>query len=308
MQPVTKPRRPWIILRLARRGAFYLTQIVPILRLSLLHRLTATAPEVRTYYHARLLRHAATTLQRLIRATGFHQAFIIDASRISVEAGTVRLNIAKTDRYLIRSRTLPPNEGTEALQFLAQHGLAVRTVVDLGANFGEIAIACAVAGARVLAVEPSTDNLAILRDNLAANGVPEGQIVVVSKAIAATRGNVGLSVGRGGENSILHVRGETETVPSLSLTDLLAEYPAFASPDFIKIDLEGAEGYLTASILALGGQVPAFLIELRHESADLIDVLPGYRIFARDGSPLTPGDVRQRLERDGDGDFYFLRR
>jgi FkbM family methyltransferase len=143
------------------------------------------------------------------------------AIRASVLAGNVRMR-AIVDRVVTRGAT----------------------VVDVGANIGAIAAYMAVVvgrAGRVIAVEPAADNLAVLRDNLRANDLP--QVAVVEAAAGRTQ-----------ETRELYLRGHVSAVNSLypdscyasvtgtSRIDVVPLDDLVSGPaDFVKIDVEGAE-------------------------------------------------------------------
>lgn len=117
-------------------------------------------------------------------------------------------------------------------------------VVDVGANIGYNAVhAAQLAGARgrVIAVEPTPDNLAVLHANVAACGL--ANVVVEPVAAGSTRALRELYV-RGATSAVnslfpdscyAHVTGVLE-VRVVPLDDLVA-----GTADVVKIDVEGAE-------------------------------------------------------------------
>jgi FkbM family methyltransferase len=118
------------------------------------------------------------------------------------------------------------------------------TIVDVGANIGYNTVyAAGIVGpaGRVVAIEPAADNVRVLRDNIAANGL--GQVVV--HAVAA---------GRTHEDRDLFLRGDMSAVNSLfpesvyaTVTGVeqvpVAPLDAVVDGDveLVKIDVEGAE-------------------------------------------------------------------
>ena len=118
------------------------------------------------------------------------------------------------------------------------------TVVDVGANIGYNTVYAARAvgpAGRVVAIEPTADNLAVLERNVAAAGVTN---VRIARAAA----------GRSAGTSRLYVRGDTSAVNSLypdscyaKVTDIV-DVPVArlddlvdGDADLVKIDVEGAE-------------------------------------------------------------------
>jgi FkbM family methyltransferase len=118
------------------------------------------------------------------------------------------------------------------------------TIVDVGANVGYNTVyASRRVGptGRVVAIEPAGDNIAVLRENIAANGLDN----VVVLPVAA---------GRAHEVRDLFLRGETSAVNSLFRESVYAAVTGVepvrvaplddlvdADPDLVKIDVEGAE-------------------------------------------------------------------
>jgi FkbM family methyltransferase len=118
------------------------------------------------------------------------------------------------------------------------------TVVDVGANIGYNTVYLARrvgARGRVVAIEPAADNVRVLRENVAANGLAN---VVVHSAAA----------GRSREIRDLFLRGDTSAVNSLFRESVYAAVTGVEKvevvpvdeivegrADFIKIDVEGAE-------------------------------------------------------------------
>lgn len=160
-------------------------------------------------------------------------------------------------------------------------------VWDLGANVGAFAIPAAHrSGAKVVAIEPDPFLLSLLDETRKAN--PDLDVEIVAAAVSDAKGDAELAVsGRGRACNALtagHLpqdHGESRghiTVPTTTLDDLLAIYPA---PDLLKIDIEGAE------VLALGGATrmlndvkPKICIEVRKETRQEVERIleaAGYR-------------------------------
>lgn len=113
-----------------------------------------------------------------------------------------------------------------------------QTVVDLGAHVGEFTMVAAAAGRRVLAVEASRRNQAVILGSLRVNGF-EDRVELVCAAVSNQRGElwfreagaVGAVVQPGNEAGV--------STPAIPVGELLA---ARTDPvGFIKIDVEGYE-------------------------------------------------------------------
>lgn len=124
-----------------------------------------------------------------------------------------------------------------------------QVVWDVGANVGLFSIAAAAlagTGGRVFAMEPDTWLVSLLRKTAAGEG-PRAPIEVLPVAVCDENGLAGFSIAkRNRSTSHLDGFGSTqtggtrrhETVATMTLDRLLQLRPA---PDFIKVDVEGAE-------------------------------------------------------------------
>jgi FkbM family methyltransferase len=125
---------------------------------------------------------------------------------------------------------------------VAEHAPKGWLILDIGANIGMSAIALSrVAGDRqVKAFEPSPRNAAFLRQNIAANGI--GNVEVIEAGVSHKRGQLGFQEAPFGAGS--HIVGpshlapkwETIQVPLVALDDVITDTVAF-----MKIDVEGHE-------------------------------------------------------------------
>jgi len=116
--------------------------------------------------------------------------------------------------------------------------------LDLGSNVGRYTVlAGAVAGADVIAVEPVPATLAVLRDNIALNGL-EGLVEVLPVALGADHGQVLFSLDRDATNQVVTAAygGTSAVVPLLPLDAVRGAERACCA----KIDVEGQEPALLA--------------------------------------------------------------
>ena len=116
------------------------------------------------------------------------------------------------------------------------------TLLDCGANYGywSVLVSSKPYGShRAIAVEPSSNNLAVLRNNAAANG---NRFEVLHGAIGGMRGTARLS---GTKHEAFSIAGEQtngEEVAVLALDDLIADGKiAVNGKYFVKLDVEGVE-------------------------------------------------------------------
>ena len=123
-------------------------------------------------------------------------------------------------------------------------------VLDLGANIGYYTLIGAKIvrnEGKVFAFEPSPGNFKILKKNIEANGYKN--VVAVQKAVSDKNGKIKLFLDRYSDasNSIydVHDGKESVIVDSITLDDFLKNSGRI---DFIKMDIEGAEGKALAGM------------------------------------------------------------
>jgi len=165
----------------------------------------------------------------------------------------------------------------------ASLGLALRIMeqdaglfIDVGANFGWYSCAvAAIAGSRVIAVEPDCENCAMLRANIALNR--RQNIDVVNVAVGSAFEAVQIIRRAGGNSGTVAVRSGQElpnapgtwvaTFPLAALLERIVDPPA--RPVLIKIDVEGFEPHVLAGLDFAGPFRPKHLIvEFARELAD----------------------------------------
>jgi FkbM family methyltransferase len=140
-------------------------------------------------------------------------------------------------------------------------------VVDLGANIGftSVYLARRLAGARVVAVEPDPANAALLRRNLAQNGI---DALVVEAAIGPRDGTARFRSNR--ESNLGYVAEDGDlSVPMLSVPTLLERADATTGGFLLKLDIEGGEEQLFTGELGWLGDVELLLPEFHLDVVDL---------------------------------------
>lgn len=139
--------------------------------------------------------------------------------------------------------------------------------VDVGSNVGVYTLWALDLGAQVIAVEPSTDSVGLLRDNLALNGQPE--VAVLECALAAKTGSMMLTRGRDTENRLLVGEGTGQRVHVETLDNVLQGRTAAG----VKIDVEGAERLVMegARVSLAEGRIKVLQIEWNHMSKSMLD-------------------------------------
>ena len=121
-------------------------------------------------------------------------------------------------------------------------------VIDVGAGLGDFAVRAAVLGgaARVIAVEPDADSHALLVRHARDNGADA--VVALHGAVAAKAGTVELAPAKHRLAAATRAAmGGRAAVRAHALGDLVDDLPGGAC-DFLKVDIEGGEYELFASL------------------------------------------------------------
>lgn len=114
--------------------------------------------------------------------------------------------------------------------------LALRTVIDCGANIGAFALRALHEGAeQVVCFEPEPENISLFKANCAEE-IDIGRIVLNERAVWSESDlTVGLVVAKGA--SAVDEMGSIQ-VPTICLDDVLSPFPTV---DLLKMDMEGGE-------------------------------------------------------------------
>lgn len=165
--------------------------------------------------------------------------------------------------------------------------------VDVGAHCGTVSVRLAKLvspNGRVVAVEPISANVDLLVKNLRHKGLSDRCAVLVA-AVGAGQGE--MKMVRGDHSTTWHAAapGESpadfETVSLRRLDDILANYPP---PDFVKVDIEGAENELVEGAQeTISKARPLWLFEMHGPAAwSLASIFfrSGYRAFDLKGEEL----------------------
>ena len=240
---------------------------------------------------------------------GWGGRVVISGGRVLVDQDGALFAVDVSNRYL-RTDGLPP--GAAMLQNLNRLGISPRIIFDVGANIGEIAIYLArrCLDARVFAFEPAPENIVGFRANLALQRPPLANLELVTEAVSDRRGAVRMTVGGGLLNTTLiedrsdrlaRVRDlEVIEVPADTLAGF-AERLEATTIDFLKIDVEGGEPRLAASIRALGPRIRAAFVEISTFNTleaylDLADAFAGGGLVLAKKNLVEVKKPRQWLE------------
>jgi len=150
--------------------------------------------------------------------------------------------------------------------------LEPRTVIDLGANIGltSLWLRSNYPVERLVAVEPSASNVAVLRQNLSAPGA-----TVIHAAIGPVDGTA-----RFAENSQSHlgrVGPGGDSVVQVSMRTVLARFPPGVTVDLLKVDIEGFEGELFSGDLTWLERIRSIIIEIHPLVVDRADLVERIR-------------------------------
>jgi FkbM family methyltransferase len=176
------------------------------------------------------------------------------------------------------------------------------TVWDIGANVGIFAFAAAArAGARaeVLAVEPDSFLASLLQRSASHPDNADIAVAVLCSAVSDERGLARfLIASRGRSSNALEQSGRrsqsggtryVQYTPTLTMDSLLE---TFKDPDFVKIDVEGAEALvLKGAEKVMSQSRPMFYVEVGSEQRASVTEL-----FERHGYRLYDGDSEDGRE------------
>ncbi|MFN2303118.1 MAG: FkbM family methyltransferase [Anaerolineales bacterium] len=163
-------------------------------------------------------------------------------------------------------------------------------VYDIGANVGYFSLLAAVLvgkGGQVFAFEPLPRNVAFLRKHVALNRLEN--VTVIEAAVSGHSGEAAFQFGASDSMGHLGEKGDIN-VQLISLDDWLTE-GKLASPDFIKIDVEGAEYEVVCGAQKLLKKYRPILFldthqrEAHHATINLLQTL-GYQFERLDGKDL----------------------
>jgi FkbM family methyltransferase len=220
---------------------------------------------------------------------------VVVPRRLPVPFGGARIYVSTEGglRYLARpmARVDPA-----LLQLAAEVVRRGDTVWDIGANLGLFSFAAAVMAGqegRVLAVEPDTDMVGLLRRS-AARAARHAPVEILPAALSDDLSVASFNIARR-NRATSHLAGfgtamaggvrSTRLVPTVTLDWLAARFPP---PDVLKIDVEGAE----LAVLAGGTQLltgsPAVICEVSEQNAAAVSGIlagHGYTLYDGDRGP-----------------------
>lgn len=164
-------------------------------------------------------------------------------------------------------------EGTyeaETQRVIAQHLQKGACYYDVGGGAGFYSMAAARLGANVIVFEPAAPNAALILHHLRRNGL-EKRVRLIHAAVFSYTGEIPLgSNDPEAEHANYRVSpagqeaGKLSRVPCTTLDDFIKENP---KPDFLKIDIEGAESEaLKGAEVLFGTARPPLICEVHDEA------------------------------------------
>lgn len=173
-------------------------------------------------------------------------------------------------------------------------------VYDIGANVGYFSLLAAVLAGqegKIIAFEPLPRNLTFLRRHVALNAL-EGLVQILPVAVSDQSGEAAFDPGASTAMGHLAESGEI-TVRMVALDEIAAELPP---PDFMKVDVEGAEyAALKGARRILEKHRPVLFLDTHQREAheptlSLLQEL-GYKFEILDGKPLP--ESKELIARPG---------
>lgn len=195
------------------------------------------------------------------------------------------------------------------LRWLEHHLHPRMTAINVGAHIGFVAVRMAQLvgpSGRVIAIEPAPENARYLRRNIGRYG---DRCEVIEAAAGATSGSVLLKLTQSSDSHGIYDHPLTTTaseipVRRVALDDLVVQ------PDFVTIDVEGAELDVLAGMQRILAAMPTLLVEWApacqvasgREPDELTGVLAGlgYDLVVLDdvnGIERSPDQVRRLLKK-----------
>jgi FkbM family methyltransferase len=180
----------------------------------------------------------------------------------------IKHNRLKLHEYLLNSiarieSTLfldPYRHETKVSQFL--YGTRGRLFVDVGANLGRYEVLLGKNYERIIAIEPSPENMSFLKRNAA--NVKAKNIEYLQCAVSSQNGNATLFYGEHcGANTLMSadLNAEGLQVKTVTLDTLLKEED---NVDLVKVDVEGAEWEVLAGSKEVLPKIKRWLVEVHN--------------------------------------------
>ncbi len=185
------------------------------------------------------------------------------------------------------------------------------SLLDVGANVGTYSLFAAIRGHRVIAIEPESQNYALLNENIFVNKL-DGRLEAYNLALSDSDGATRLFLSKFGAANALHTVGREvdfrhqpmkaafrQGIMEMTLDTFLAGTGDFF-PSHIKIDVDGAEKRIIegASRTLMDPRLRSILIEINEElPADAAMVsriqAAGFKTIVRESADMIPNPLNK---------------
>lgn len=260
------------------------------------------------------IREAFHKFSKQISNLGFENKIMFFEKKPYICVDNIWLSTLETDRYFLSNpHNFSSNDAARCVKFLTTHKIYPSVIFDIGSNFGEHSLYYALSypAAIVYSIEPSSQNLRILRLNSFVNQLPNH--VIVEIAISDQNGKSFMTNNIGSENylitSAISYRDCLE-VTTMTLFSFMNSQKVEIL-DFVKIDIEGSEFLLKDCILENHHRIKCLFIEFgskgifENESSFIFVLSEYYEIYFSDGKRAQILDVLDSIKKSHI-DLFFL--
>jgi FkbM family methyltransferase len=186
------------------------------------------------------------------------------------------LRLCSSDRKVLR-QVITEDEYLPIINLIKEKGFenSIKFIVDAGSNIGfsSIYFNSFFPDAQIIAIEPDESNYDHLLKNLAINKL-DNKIICLKKALW-TNNSDSLVISNDFRDRGYWSRSvksssdiEEDSVPSITLSDVIKQYGSNQIIDILKMDIEGSEAELFKTkefLYALSNSVRFFCLEIHHE-------------------------------------------
>lgn len=203
-----------------------------------------------------LLRSLSLQLHNVLDQGSLPVKLYIDKQGVYADVSGVLLSVELTDRYF--KSPSGKNEAEDLVAVLDKFAITPTTILDIGANFGEISLYLAknYPEASIFAIEASEENFTVLKKNISIQNFNVDKIVTINVALSDTEKELSFTKNLGSENSFVeyspYATFEYTKVNAVPLRKIINDqnYKIY-SVDFVKIDIEGSEPLLANDLAEL---------------------------------------------------------
>jgi FkbM family methyltransferase len=217
------------------------------------------------HVRAAALQTLATKLHRASRVCDFRNEIVVRPEGVFVNISGVLMEVSLTSFYLKSSVLEQANQAEQIDHVLRRLNITLSTAVDVGANFGEISLwfAREYPAARIIAIEPSSYNMKVLKRNKEAQSFATDRLELIQEAVGDKRGVVNITSDMSSMNRIVCDENQSAATERVSCDRLdgIFERCRVETADFVKIDIEGSEPKLREAVVALRDRVRSYYIE-----------------------------------------------